>query len=124
MISKRSCSLYFDCEIPEHPLVCFEINIVFFYEGTYNFKPLLLSLDVAEDKSIITTTKVFNLVQTVRISLVIWVLDQLVDKFTREEFKMLWYLTKASMSHKIINLISQIQLVSWIAVALKSMIRT
>ena len=84
----------------------------------------MLSLDVAEDKSIITTTKVFNLVQTVRISLVIWVLDQLVDKFTREEFKMLWYLTKASMSHKIINLISQIQLVSWIAVALKSMIRT
>ena len=84
----------------------------------------MLSLDVAEDKSIITTTKVFNLVQTVRISLVIWVLDQLVDKFTREEFKMLWYLTKTSMSHKIINLISQIQLVSWIAVALKSMIRT
>ena len=84
----------------------------------------MLSLDVAEDKSIITTTKVFNLVQTVRISLVIWVLDQLVDKFTREEFKMLWYLTKTSMSYKIINLISQIQLVSWIAVALKSMIRT
>ena len=84
----------------------------------------MLSLDVAEDKSIITTTKVFNLLQTVCISLVIWVLDQLVDKFTREEFKMLWYLTKTSMSYKIINLISQIQLVSWIVVALKIMIRT